>query len=64
MSSPLAGRRAFEAMGRRDASNGLPLIAMRAKRRGWPRWAQEAFAFGWLAEKRNFAADMPKGEKE
>ena len=47
MSKPLAGKRAFEAMGRRAQSLGLPSIHGRAQRQQWPLWARTAFAAGW-----------------
>jgi len=48
MSKPLAGKRAFEAMGRRAQSMGLPLIYKRLERTGWPLWARAAWARGWI----------------
>lgn len=48
MSKPLAGKRAFEAMGRRAQSMGFPLIHKRLERTGWPLWARAAWARGWI----------------
>jgi hypothetical protein len=50
MSKPLAGKRAFEAMGRRASSAGLPLIHKRMERIGWPMWARSAYARGWIQQ--------------
>lgn len=47
MKRPPAGKRAFEARGRRAASLGLPLDFGRRQRAEWPAWARMAFSFGW-----------------
>ncbi|MBB5444607.1 MULTISPECIES: hypothetical protein [unclassified Paraburkholderia] len=47
---PLAGKRAFEAMGRRAASMGMPLLHKRLERLGWPMWARSAYARGWIQQ--------------
>jgi hypothetical protein len=46
----LAGKRAFEAMGRRAASMGLPIHYGRAQRQNWKPFAKEAYARGWLCQ--------------
>lgn len=48
MAKPLAGRRAFEAMGRSAAARRLPLRFGYGARRGWPEWARIAYIGGWL----------------
>ena len=48
MKKPLAGRRAFEAMGRRAQSQGIPCVLIHAIGRGWPHWAREAWATGYV----------------
>ncbi|WP_369055008.1 hypothetical protein, partial [Burkholderia gladioli] len=50
MAKPLAGKRAFEAMGRRASSMGLPLNHKRMEKRGWPMWARSAWARGWIQQ--------------
>lgn len=50
MAKPLAGKRAFEAMGRRASSMGLPLNHKRMEQRGWPMWARSAWARGWIQQ--------------
>ncbi|TDV39575.1 hypothetical protein C7405_101694 [Paraburkholderia caballeronis] len=50
MGKPLSGKRAFEAMGRRASATGLPLLLKRMERLGWPRWAREAYARGWIQQ--------------
>jgi hypothetical protein len=51
MGKPLAGKKAFEAMGRRACSIGLPLNAYRSHRISWPTWAREAWARGWIVQR-------------
>ncbi|WP_228877628.1 hypothetical protein [Paraburkholderia saeva] len=46
----ITGKRAFEAMGRRAASAGLPLLQGRMERLGWPMWARSAYARGWIQQ--------------
>lgn len=51
MKKPLAGRKAFEAMGQRARSTGMPLSFGRRMRQLWPDWAQTAWARGWLLQR-------------
>lgn len=46
MKKPLAGRRAFEARGRRAQSQGIPCLSIHAIGRDWPHWAREAWISG------------------
>jgi hypothetical protein len=48
MSKPLAGKRWFEALGRSEYSQGLPINYRRSLRARWPMWARSAWARGWL----------------
>ncbi|WP_186202337.1 hypothetical protein [Burkholderia gladioli] len=50
MAKPLAGKRAFEAMGRRAATLRQPLNHHRMERLGWPVWARTAFTRGWMLQ--------------
>lgn len=45
---PLTGWRWFEAMGRREKSQGRPMLYGRLERIKWPMWARSAYASGWL----------------
>lgn len=47
MSKPLAGRRAFEAKGRRARSLGIQLV-IKNMPRTWPLWARIAFIYGYV----------------
>lgn len=47
---PLAGKRWFEALGRRAFSIGEALSATRLKRKKWPEWAQRAYVVGWFKQ--------------
>lgn len=58
MAKPLAGRAAFEAMGRRAKSTGMPMTYQRSMRIEWPRWAREAWAHGWIMQCR-YAVSLP-----
>ena len=51
--NPLAGRTWFEALGRRAQAQGLPIDHQRPARRAWPRWAQTAWACGWMLNKKH-----------
>lgn len=48
MKKPLAGRRAFEAMGRRMRSQGIPCVMVHAIGRSWPGWARDAWITGYV----------------
>lgn len=48
MRKPLAGRRAFKAMGHSDAARNIPLRQTRAARHALPDWAYNAYSAGWL----------------
>lgn len=48
MKKPLAGRQAFEAMGRRAQSQGSRCGAIHAIGRNWPYWAREAWIAGYV----------------
>lgn len=50
MAKPLAGRKAFEAMGRSARSRGLSMSALRSMRQDWPLWARQAYAAGWIVQ--------------
>lgn len=50
MGKPLAGKRAFEAMGRSAKSRNLPLNHQRQMRLAWPKWARQAWAAGWIMQ--------------
>lgn len=50
MAKPLAGKRWFEAMGRRASSKGLAALHGRQDRQRWPMWARQAYAAGWLRQ--------------
>lgn len=50
MRKPLAGRRAFEAMGRSAASRGEHPNHSYRQRRVWLEWAVCAWARGWLVQ--------------
>lgn len=43
----------FEALGRSASSRGLPITETRIMRQEWPKFAREAWAAGWLMQKRN-----------
>lgn len=47
---PLAGKRWFEALGRRAFSQGLPINYERSQRNYWPMWARCAWARGWMQQ--------------
>lgn len=47
MSKPLAGKRAFEAMGRRSTDLGMPRTSEHYR---WPKWAQQAFMRGRMLQ--------------
>lgn len=55
MSKPIAGKRWFEAMGRRSTSLGLPRDT---RFYGWPKWAQQAFMRGRLVQHVNYAKKL------
>ncbi|MBO1856840.1 hypothetical protein J4G52_25200 [Burkholderia cenocepacia] len=48
MKKQLAGRRAFEAMGRRAQSQGIRCGTIQAIGRNWPNWAREAWIAGYV----------------
>lgn len=50
MSKPLAGKRAFEAMGRSACSRGLGINYQRSMRVNWPLWARQAWAAGYIMQ--------------
>lgn len=50
MSKPPAGRRAFEAMGRRAYSLGLPISHDRRSKLCWAEYARRAWAAGWIMQ--------------
>lgn len=50
--NPLAGRAWFESLGRSAQAQGLAIDHQRVTRREWPRWAQGAWARGWLQNHR------------
>lgn len=54
MKKPLAGKRYFEAMGRRAASQKMPIHYDRIARQQWPMWARQAWARGWLDQSTRF----------
>lgn len=43
----------FEALGRSASSRGLPITETRIMRQEWPRFAREAWAAGWLMQRRH-----------
>ena len=51
MKKPLAGKKAFEAMGRRHTSLNLPRMFYDFYR--WPQWAQQAFMRGKMLQHPN-----------
>lgn len=53
MTKPLAGKRYFEALGRRHESLGLPYL--RAATLGWPLWARRAYCRGRIYQTENHA---------
>lgn len=62
MGKPLAGRRAFEAMGRRARSQGLSIATGRSIRTTWPDWARSAWAAGWIMQAPKFKPAAMSGE--
>lgn len=48
MAKKLAGKRWFEALGRRAKSQGKPMLSERMERSKWPMWARRAYTCGWL----------------
>ena len=50
MKKPLAGKRYFEATGRRAASQGKPILHDRIARQAWPMWARAAWTRGWIMQ--------------
>jgi len=50
MKRPLAGKKAFYAMGQRAKTSGYPFIVPKMGR-NWPLWAKSAWACGWLNTK-------------
>jgi hypothetical protein len=40
----------FNALGRSAFSRGFPILAGRVQRQSWPRFAQSAYAAGWLMQ--------------
>jgi len=50
MTKPLAGKRAFEAMGRSARDRGLGISQGRASSLEWPQWARRAWAAGWIMQ--------------
>lgn len=52
MAKTIAGKRAFEAMGRRAYSFGLPISYARSMRINWPEWARREWAAGWISQGR------------
>lgn len=63
MAKKLAGKRWFEALGRRAASKGLPSIHGRSARQKWPMWARQAYARGWLVQGFRSAKAAMRGER-
>lgn len=66
MRKPLAGKRLFEAMGRRASTQGLPIDYERAMRGIWPGWARSAWARGWIMQPsgRQLTASIVNGLSE
>ena len=69
MTKPLAGKRYFEALGRRHESLGYPYLAQRGAMWGWPLWAKRAYCLGRIQQaenhaKRTTAAGSPLREGE
>lgn len=62
MAKPLAGKRAFEAMGRRARSHGTSILIGRAARNAWPQWARSAWTAGWINQAGRRAQDGQKSE--
>lgn len=50
MTKPLAGWRAFEAMGRSACSRELGMNYQRSMRVNWPKWARQAWAAGYIMQ--------------
>lgn len=60
MAKKLAGKRWFDAMGRRARSQGKPMW-LGQDRQQWPLWARAAYTCGWLdQEVRSAKATNPK----
>lgn len=59
MAKPLAGKRWFEALGRRHESLGIRYLAQRSAMHGWPLWAKRAYCRGRL----NQAPNLVKGTR-
>lgn len=57
MKRPPAGRRAFEALGRRHEAIGLPYLTFRSCTLSWPMWARRAYCSGRLNQHTNLAKD-------
>lgn len=62
MTKPLAGKRLFEAMGRRDQSLGRPMLYRRGERVWWPKWARSAWARGWINQGQTRITRAAKGD--
>lgn len=60
MSKPLAGKRWFEALGRRHESTGISYLSQRAAMWGWPLWAKRAYCRGRLDEAPNLAKNWSR----
>lgn len=48
MAKKLAGKRWFEALGRRAKSEEKPILHWRVQRMEWPMWARRAWVSGYL----------------
>lgn len=57
MKRPPAGRRAFEALGRRHESIGMPYQTFRRHTLSWPLWARRAYCAGRINQQPNLAKD-------
>lgn len=56
---PLAGKRWFEALGRRASSRGEAMF-LGQERQLWPLWARHAYTDGWLFQEISKAAQAQK----
>jgi hypothetical protein len=64
MAKPLAGKRAFEAMGRRARSLGTSILIGRAARNSWPQWARSAWSAGWINQAGRHAQNEQKSKAD
>lgn len=53
MAKPLAGKRWFEAQGRRASDQGKSLLGGMKTRQAWPKFARAAYSRGYLIQQPN-----------